>query len=302
MTEDIEFVKKIIQQSDNLRALFLEPIKIVSSRRGALVAWVYSSHDNAQYALKASVKSEGDAYNQCHVIEREADVLQSLGSVSDDLYVDSHSSDESPWLLTRWFGTQSSIDVAKHLRDEGLEQQKNQLRFVDLALMLANKLDVVHQNGYLHGDLQPAHFIINGNKTILIDWAIAHKIKGDSFKYKGAFVHFSAPEIACEMLEKKEDIDYDKKAEIYAFGAVLFYLYTGKTAVFYGDENFRNVPFEDKLKSVSDGRLRSFNSANAPAYPELEAIMMTCLATDKFERYSDVSEIATDLYKISGTS
>lgn len=299
MTEDIEFVKNLINNDEGLSALELEPLEIISSRRGAIVALVSGRNDSAQYALKTSVESEDNAYNQSNVIEREANILQSLGEVSDDLYVDSHSSDDNTWLLTRWFGTQASTGVAKKLREDGLEQQNNKNSFLKLALMLANKVNVVHQNGYLHGDLQPSHFIINEDKSTLIDWAIAQKMENDPFEYKGAFVHYAAPEIASEMIEKSENIDYDKKAEIYALGAVLFYLYTGKTAVFYGDEDFRKVPFEDKLKHVSEGNLRSFDSSEAPEYPELEEVLMKCLAKDKSERYDDVSAIQKDLFDIS---
>ena len=301
MVENVEFIEKIINSSESLKTLALEPIEIVSSRRGAIVARVSSSKDGAQYALKVSIESEENAYSQNTSIKHESNTLQALAEESDNLYVDSHSSDDGTWLLIRWFGSLSSTDVAKTLRNDGLDKQKNKLGFINLALMLANKVEVCHKNGYLHGDLQPSHFIINGDRAILIDWAIAQKIDGDTLKYKGAFVHYAAPEIASEMLERSGDIDYDVKAEIYAFGAVLFYLYTGKTAVFYGDEDFGNVPFEDKLKYVSDGHLRSFNSSQAPDHPELEEILMKCLATDKSERYNDVSEIKNDLLNFAAS-
>ena len=123
-------------------------------------------------------------------------------------------------------------------------------------------------------------------KPVIIDWGLGVRVDDKSFNYRGGLVHFVAPEIAEQMTKKATSIPYDQTSEVYAIAAVFFLLFTGKTPISYGNDNFMSVPFNQKLKFIVSGNFISFEQASSPPFPELEKILQICLSPDKKMRYS----------------
>jgi DNA-binding helix-hairpin-helix protein with protein kinase domain len=103
---------------------------------------------------------------------------------------------------------------------------KNYLFCSELKNML-HKVIELYELGYLHGDLQPNHFIIDAAGGYhMIDLETAFRMNDPESSYRGALVHYVSPEIADGMMNGNESIPLDVVSEIYSFAAVVFFLAT----------------------------------------------------------------------------
>ncbi|MGW1609237.1 protein kinase [Streptomyces sp. NPDC002285] len=124
-----------------------------------------------------------------------------------------------------------------------------------VALDCVGALAELHPKGWVHGDVQPAHFIVGLERTYLIDLALArgrHVPAEYDFPFRGCLVHYEAPEIARSVLDTGE-AEPTQEADIYALGASLLISATGWRAVEYPDDAPRPVQRE----AVANGRQRS---------------------------------------------
>jgi serine/threonine protein kinase len=123
-----------------------------------------------------------------------------------------------------------------------------------VALGCVEALAELHAQGWAHGDVQPAHFIVGLKRTHLIDLALARGRdvpKGYDFPFYGCLIHYEAPEIARSVLASGE-AEPTQEADIYALGASLLISATGWRAVEYPDDAPRPVQRE----AVANGKRR----------------------------------------------
>ncbi|MCI3930181.1 protein kinase [Streptomyces sp. AN091965] len=131
------------------------------------------------------------------------------------------------------------------------------------ALACARVLATLHDKGYVHGDVQPAHFIVRQDpvQAVLIDLALARGAEIPQrvdFPYRGCLVHYESPEIARQVLEYGE-AEPTQSADVYALGASLFMAATGWRHVEYPDDAPRAV----QRQAVALGPHRPVNVAGA---------------------------------------
>ncbi len=108
--------------------------------------------------------------------------------------------------------------------------------------------------GWAHGDVQPAHFIVGPERTYLIDLALARGGRvpeGYDFPFRGCLVHYEAPEISRSVLDTGE-AEPTQEADVYALGASLLISATGWRAVEYPDD--AQLPVQ--REAVANGRRR----------------------------------------------
>ena len=134
--------------------------------------------------------------------------------------------------------------------------------FVKQLCKVAHKLADMHDAGYVHGDIQPDHFLIDDSgKVYLLDLALAHE-PGSSFAYKGAFIPFVSPEIATGMLGAELMMDGPKllcllQSDVFSFGAMAYYLFTGKQQA--NLDRYANELMKTKLCHIIVGGPHSFD-------------------------------------------
>lgn len=232
------------------------------------------------------------------MIENEAEMLAQLQAFTDTLLVEAGRSEDRSWVMTRWLAGPSAARLARqwrsHLNGGEGERRADEARRELLALICAvfEKVAALHEIGYVHGDLQPAHFVYEDALTTtesaprlaLIDFGLARSLDHPGLPYRGALVHFTAPEVAAALRTGAEDIPYDARTEIYSAASVAFHLYTGQTSTDYGNPNEQRS-YDDTLARIASGESRrTFATASAPAFPELEEILEECLSLDRASR------------------
>uniref|UniRef100_A0AAU1HUR2 Protein kinase n=1 Tax=Streptomyces sp. NBC_00180 TaxID=2903632 RepID=A0AAU1HUR2_9ACTN len=226
--------------------------RLVLHRRGSTVWQVHT--ERGEYAVKLGYPIEATAEWAARewtarAPAREGVVLHDLG-VGDVSY---GAWEHGTWNVQPWHPGESLYDRWKPHRT-GEATTEPDLRE---ALSCAETLADLHSKGWVHGDVQPAHFILGPAKASLIDLALAHGgtiPERYAFPFTGCLVHYEAPEISQSVLNTGEAVP-TTKADSYALGASLFISATGWRAVAYPDDASR----EEQRQAVVDGPHRPVN-------------------------------------------
>ena len=172
------------------------------------------------------------------------------------------------------------------------------LRF---GAQIAAALDRAHRAGIVHRDLKPGNIMLTKSGAKLLDFGLArsssrlvsatedteHKPLTQEGTIVGTY-HYMAPE---QLAGEEADV----RTDIFALGAVLYEMATGKRA------------FEGKTKTSliaaivsSDPRpITEFQPLTPPA---LEHVVRKCLAKDPDDRWQSAGDVASEIDWISGTS
>ena len=150
---------------------------------------------------------------------------------------------------------------------------------IELAAQLADALDCAHRHGVIHCDVKPPNIIVTPDGCPkLVDFGIARAMTATTGQ--ASEIWGSAPYLSPEQVEGQRP---DGRTDIYALGAVLYELLTGR------------LPFEGNTlaamaaqRLVRDPpRLRAHDPRIAPA---LEQVVLRALARDPAGRYARASE------------
>jgi hypothetical protein len=173
-----------------------------------------------------------------------------------------------------------------------------QSRAVYLLLQACQALHEAHQAGLIHRDIKPANLFITtrgGYWDILkvLDFGLVKEADDEeSTRGKGKFCGtpaFMAPEQAFRYNE------VDARSDIYAIGAVAYYLLSGRLV-------FSNKNVIELIAAHANDPVPPLASLGKKVAPDIETIVMRCLAKQPDDRYYSAQELhdallATGLHK-----
>jgi Tol biopolymer transport system component len=203
-------------------------------------------------------------------------------------------------------GQQDGIDylVMEYLEGETLAQRllKGPLpleQVLRYAIEISDALDKAHRKGVTHRDLKPGNIMLTKTGTKLLDFGLA-KLKqevvpanmqlsqlptaNDPLTAQGTIVgtlQYMAP----EQLEAKE---VDARTDIFAFGAAVYEMATGKRA------------FEGKSQASVIGAILKDDpppicSLQPMTPPALDRVVKTCLAKEADNRWQSAGDLTREL-------
>jgi nucleotide-binding universal stress UspA family protein len=156
-----------------------------------------------------------------------------------------------------------------------------------LGSALALALHDVHRQDVVHLDLKPTNVLYRADgEAVLIDFGLAHHshypdLLAEEFRTPlGNWVYLAPEQVL--------GVRCDPRSDIFAFGAILYHLTTGR------------YPF-GKPETMAQLRRRLFRDPVPPRAlvgqtpPWLQEIILHCLEIDARDRYASAAEVAFDL-------
>jgi len=198
-------------------------------------------------------------------------------------------------------GHQDGIDylVMEYLEGETLAQKlkKGPLpleQVLRYGIEIADALDHAHRHGVVHRDLKPGNIMLTKSAAKVLDFGLA-KVRAsetaagltqptDLLTEQGAILgtlQYMAP----EQLEAK---DADARTDIFAFGAVLYEMATGKKA-------FEAKSRASLIAAIMEHEPARISTLNVMSPPALDWIVKRCLAKDPEDRVQTARDLKSEL-------
>jgi len=176
-------------------------------------------------------------------------------------------------------------DLAARLRREGRLPLRDAL---DLAKQIASGLAAAHDAGVVHRDLKPENVMIDeSGQAVIMDFGIARS-ESATLTRSGAVVGtlaYMAPEQA-------QGQPVDHRADIYAFGLILYDLIGGRWRTSRHDS-----PMSEMLARINTP-LPPLRSVAPETTPALDAIISRCVERDPDRRYQTTADLLADLQRL----
>ncbi len=241
---------------------------------------VFAAHDrqlDRPVALKLLDAADAATRDQC-LREARAQARVRHDNVLE--VYDSGELDGRPFIALRRVDGKTLEEIRG---DTSLEQQ------VALLIQVADGLHAAHLTGLVHRDVKPSNVLVEETasgelKAWVSDFGLAAAVAGGSADDEP--LSGTTSYLAPERLDPANPPD--RRGDVWSLGVTMYRLFTGV------------LPFDDelvlellrKIRQQSPRRPRELLPALPP---DLEAIVLKCLAKDPAERYPTAAELAADL-------
>ena len=169
-----------------------------------------------------------------------------------------------------------------------------------LALQIAEALEAAHEKGVIHRDLKPANIKITPDgKVKVLDFGLAKAFAGggaDASLSNSPTLSMAATQqgvilgtAAYMSPEQARGQEVDKRADIWAFGVVLFEMLTGRGT-------FDGGTVSDVLAGVL-AKQPQWNRLPPNLHPRILLLLERCLEKEFRDRYHDVADARIDIQK-----
>ncbi|MGA9393599.1 MAG: protein kinase [Candidatus Sulfotelmatobacter sp.] len=277
----------------------LGPYEIHSSLGAGGMGEVYRARDgrlNRDVAIKilpASFSTDPDRLQRFAQESRAAAALNHPNILSIYDIGEDHG---APYVVSELLEGETLRD---RLRDTALPSRKA----IDYAQQIASGLAAAHERGIVHRDLKPENiFITHDGRIKILDFGLAkftrpeadasgeeptQVVATDAGTVMGT-VGYMAP-------EQVRGKPADARADIFAFGAILYEMLSGKRA-FHGDSPV------DTMSAILKEDPPDLSETNRNVPPALERIVRHCLEKNPAERFQSARDVAFNLGALTDIS
>ncbi|HEY3204698.1 MAG TPA: protein kinase [Thermoanaerobaculia bacterium] len=164
------------------------------------------------------------------------------------------------------------------------------------GIEIADALDKAHRQGIVHRDLKPGNVMLTKSGVKLLDFGLAKAVAPSTPQQLTSFPTQQALTQEGTILgtfqymapEQLEGRDADARTDIFAFGAVLHEMATGKKA-------FSGASQASLISSIMGSEPPAVSTVSPMTPPAFDRIVRTCLAKDPEERWQSAADIKREL-------
>ena len=183
------------------------------------------------------------------------------------------------------------VTLESRLRQGALSGEET----IAYATQIADALTVAHRQGIVHRDLKPANIMLTRSGVKLLDFGLA-KLGTDSVTVNSdgrtgsglteqGTILGTTQYMAPEQLEGKEA---DARTDIFAFGAIIYEMLTGKHA-------FEGGSKASLIAAILKDTPRRISAIEPSVTPGLESTILRCLAKDADDRWQSAGDLLFQL-------
>ncbi len=169
-------------------------------------------------------------------------------------------------------------------------------------LAVAEAVAYAHSQRVIHRDLKPANVLVGSfGETVLVDWGLAKDLSQPSSDDSGAAARVAGAAGSAETVvgsvlgtpaymppEQARGESVDERADVYALGAMLYYLLVGAPP-------HSGTTVQDVLAAAATRRPAPVESREPAAPGDLAAIVAKAIEPDPARRYPSAAALAADL-------
>jgi len=272
----------------------LGPYEILSAIGAGGMGEVYKARDtrlDRTVAIKILPTHLAERAELRERFEREAKTIASLNHPHICTLYDTGHQDDIDFLVMEYIEGET---LAQRLLKGALPIQQ----VLQYAIEIADALDKAHRKGITHRDLKPGNIMLTKSGTKLLDFGLA-KLAQEAAPVTSASqlptlksaitsegtilgtLQYMAP----EQVEAKE---VDARTDIFAFGAVVYEMATGKKA-------FEGKSSASVMAKIMETEPPPISSLQPMTPPALDRVIKTCLAKDPDERWQTAGDLCREL-------
>lgn len=275
----------------------LGPYEIIEQAGAGGMGEVYKAKDTrldrivAIKVLPPNIAMNADIRQR---FEREAKAISSLNHPNICTLHDIGNDDNTDYLVMEYLEGETLSD---HLAKGPMTYDE----VLHIATQIATALDTAHKQGLVHRDLKPSNVMLTKEGAKLMDFGLA-KLQLEGGPVQGmtevtrttpltgagtiiGTMQYMAP----EQLEGK---DADARSDIFAFGAMLYEMSTGKRA-------FEGASQATLIAAIIEREPTSISVIIPTTPPIFERLVKKCLNKDPEKRWQSASDLCDELRWIS---
>jgi Tol biopolymer transport system component len=227
--------------------------------------------------------------------DREARAISSLNHPHICTLFDVGHQDGVDFLVLEYL--EGETVAARLARNSGTALDPNAA--LAIAIDICGALDSAHRTGIVHRDLKPANvFLVRNGGAKLLDFGLAKSATPAVAASGLSMLPTTPPNLTAQGMilgtfqymapEQIEGLEADARTDIFAFGALLFEMLTGRPA-------FEGKTRASLLGAILKDEPAAVSRVQPVAPAALDRVVSTCLAKDPDDRYQSARDLLRDL-------
>jgi hypothetical protein len=278
----------------------LGPYEIQSQLGAGGMGEVYRARDTRlkrDVAIKILPESFAPDADRLRRFEQETQAVAALNHPNILALYDVGHHNAAPFLVSELL----EGETLRALLDRGHLPQR---KVIDYSVQIAKGLSAAHDKGIVHRDLKPDNlFVCRDGRVKILDFGLA-KLAVKETPPEPESVTMTSANTAAGMVmgtasymapEQVRGASVDPRTDIFAFGAVLFEMVSGRRA-------FRRDTAAEIMTAILKDDVAEVSDLPTPMSPALDRIMRRCLEKSPEHRFQSSKDLAFALEALTQTS